>query len=106
MSVIRKFRRSVISVPRALVLLVLEAYRAIISPAVVALFGPACRFQPSCSQYAREAVRRFGASRGLLMAVRRLARCHPLGGHGYDPVPARVKAGHTQEGSFWTPADS
>lgn len=48
-----------------------------------------CRFVPSCSTYALEAVDRFGALRGTFLAAKRLARCHPWGGHGYDPVPAR-----------------
>ena len=47
----------------------------------------ACRFQPTCSHYAREAVERHGAIRGSLFALQRLARCHPWGGQGYDPVP-------------------
>lgn len=106
MTRIAKFTRPAIALPRSIVLLALAVYRAIISPAVMALFGPACRFRPSCSEYAREAVMRFGAIRGLWLAARRLARCHPLGGHGYDPVPPSVNAGHNQEGSFWTPADS
>ena len=49
--------------------------------------GPACRFEPSCSRYAALAVRRHGFVRGSWLALRRLARCHPLGGSGLDPVP-------------------
>ena len=47
----------------------------------------ACRFVPSCSQFAREAVHKHGAARGSWLVVRRIARCHPLGSSGYDPVP-------------------
>jgi len=46
-----------------------------------------CRFVPSCSSYAREAIEVHGSARGSWLTVRRLARCHPLGGHGFDPVP-------------------
>jgi putative membrane protein insertion efficiency factor len=48
---------------------------------------PSCRFQPSCSAYAIGALRRYGALRGSWLAAKRLARCHPWGGSGYDPVP-------------------
>jgi putative membrane protein insertion efficiency factor len=51
-----------------------------------------CRFTPSCSVYATEAVDRHGALRGGLLAMRRLGRCHPWGGHGYDPVPDKKEA--------------
>jgi putative membrane protein insertion efficiency factor len=48
---------------------------------------PSCRFEPSCSRYAYEAVEKYGALRGSWLAVRRLARCTPWGGSGFDPVP-------------------
>jgi putative membrane protein insertion efficiency factor len=57
-------------------------YRLLISP----LLGPACRFEPSCSVYAMESIRRFGAWRGTWRAMRRLSRCHPWHAGGYDPV--------------------
>ena len=61
----------------------IRIYQAALSP----LFGPCCRFTPSCSAYAMEAVTLHGAARGSLLAVKRLLRCHPFGGGGYDPVP-------------------
>ena len=54
------------------------------------LLPPACRFEPSCSEYAHQAIETYGVMRGSAMAAWRLARCHPLGGHGHDPVPARA----------------
>lgn len=67
---------------RVLVLL-LRAYQLAISP----LVGPSCRFYPSCSNYAIEAVRTHGALRGAWLALRRVGRCHPWCEGGYDPVP-------------------
>lgn len=71
------------SIPRQLLALSVQLYRAVVSP----WLGPACRFEPSCSSYALQALERHGAARGSWLAARRLARCHPLGGGGYDPVP-------------------
>jgi putative membrane protein insertion efficiency factor len=61
----------------------LKAYRAVISP----LYGQVCRYYPSCSAYALEAVTRHGAVKGSVLTVRRLARCHPWAAGGLDPVP-------------------
>jgi putative membrane protein insertion efficiency factor len=72
----------------------LWVYRVALSPLLHALFGPACRFEPSCSRFAADAIRDHGVGRGTAMTFKRLARCHPLGGHGYDPVPA---AGHSRK---------
>jgi putative membrane protein insertion efficiency factor len=62
---------------------VFAAYKKIVSP----LLPPACRFTPTCSEYAREAVLRHGLGRGLALAARRLSRCHPFHAGGHDPVP-------------------
>ncbi|MEL7312795.1 MAG: membrane protein insertion efficiency factor YidD [Pseudomonadota bacterium] len=67
------------------VLAVLRVYKRWISP----LLGSNCRYQPTCSQYCEEAVTRFGVLRGGWLSCRRICRCHPWGGHGYDPVPER-----------------
>ena len=60
-----------------------RAYQLLVSP----LLPPSCRFMPSCSEYAADAIRQHGALRGISLALRRLASCHPWGGSGYDPVP-------------------
>lgn len=66
-----------------LVALPVRAYRLLLSPWV----GHGCRYQPTCSVYALEALERHGAAKGTWLMLRRISRCHPLGGHGYDPVP-------------------
>ena len=71
-----------------LLILVLRGYKRFISP----LLGPRCRFVPSCSEYAMQAIARYGALRGGWLALRRLARCHPLNPGGLDPVPKRPGA--------------
>ncbi|MBP5515020.1 MAG: membrane protein insertion efficiency factor YidD [Bacteroidaceae bacterium] len=66
-----------------LLILPIRFYQRFISP----LTPPSCRFTPTCSQYAIEALRKHGPLRGLYLAIRRILRCHPWGGSGYDPVP-------------------
>lgn len=70
-----------------ILLFALRLYRWFVSPALTLLFGAACRYEPTCSVYAMEAVRRHGAVRGGWLAVKRVARCQPWGGCGCDPVP-------------------
>jgi uncharacterized protein len=70
-------------------------YRGTISPAKLFIFGPtgSCRFEPSCSAYALEALRAHGVLGGSWLVVRRICRCHPWGGCGHDPVPEVRSAG-------------
>lgn len=72
-----------VSWSRRLVLLGIRGYQLTVSP----LIGPRCRFHPSCSHYAAEAVERHGLIRGSGLALARLGRCHPFNPGGYDPVP-------------------
>ena len=66
-----------------LMLGLIQFYRYAISP----LIPPRCRYTPTCSQYALEAIQKYGAVNGGWLAAKRIARCHPWGGHGHDPVP-------------------
>ena len=68
----------------------IRGYQRAISP----LLGPRCRFYPSCSQYAFEALETHGLFKGLWLALRRIARCHPLNAGGFDPVPSRPDHQH------------
>jgi uncharacterized protein len=61
----------------------IKLYQLIISP----WLGPSCRFTPTCSQYGLEAFKKYGLFKGFWLTAKRIARCHPWGGHGYDPMP-------------------
>jgi len=78
-----KIKRTV----RAIIIGVIKAYRYLISP----FFPSSCRFTPTCSEYALEAVSEHGAVRGAWLSVKRIGRCHPLGSNGFDPVPSQSK---------------
>lgn len=65
----------------------LDLYHALLAPFMAGQTGFSCRFEPSCSRYAKAALARQGLWRGAYLAIHRLARCHPWGGYGYDPVP-------------------
>ena len=85
--------RSKASRPSILALIVLGPiyfYKIVISP----LLGASCRFSPSCSSYAIDAIKLHGAWKGGYLATRRITRCHPFGGTGYDPVQKRDKNGN------------
>ncbi len=68
---------------KALVVVLIDGYRLLLSP----ILGGQCRYTPTCSAYAREAVAKYGAWKGSLMGLRRILRCHPFHRGGFDPVP-------------------
>lgn len=88
-----------------ILILLVRMYRVTLSPVIVFLFGAsaACRFEPSCSRYAMEAVKTHGAIHGSWLAAKRVCRCHPWGKCGEDPVPLKLQApssklrGHASE---------
>jgi uncharacterized protein len=73
-------------ITKRFLLLLIRGYRQLLSP----LLPPSCRFQPTCSAYALEAVTQHGAALGSWLAVKRILRCHPWNAGGYDPVPKNV----------------
>jgi len=75
--------QGVIELPAYFLVFIIKGYRLILSPWV----GRACRFEPSCSAYTEEAIKRFGAIRGTWLGIKRIGRCHPWCEGGYDPVP-------------------
>jgi uncharacterized protein len=65
------------------IIVLIKLYQWIISP----WLGNKCRYTPTCSQYGIEALKKYGPLKGLWLTIKRISRCHPWGGHGYDPVP-------------------
>ena len=75
--------RSVRQIPQTILIGLIRGYQLLISP----VLPRSCRFHPSCSEYARQAVSKHGAGKGSWLSLRRLGRCHPFHAGGYDPVP-------------------
>jgi len=74
------------SSPARIALALIRVYKIVLSP----LFAGSCRYMPGCADYMTESITRHGFVRGGWLGTRRLCRCHPLGGHGYDPVPHSI----------------
>tara|TARA_B100001758_G_C18233561_1_gene516677 strand:+ start:250 stop:492 length:243 start_codon:yes stop_codon:yes gene_type:complete len=66
-------------------LIIIKVYQLIISP----ILRGNCRFLPTCSEYAIESLKSHGLIKGIILTIKRIARCHPWGGHGYDPIPSK-----------------
>ncbi|MBF2067588.1 MAG: membrane protein insertion efficiency factor YidD [Calothrix sp. C42_A2020_038] len=81
---------------KLLLIWLIRGYRMFISP----LFPPTCRFQPTCSMYAIQAIERFGAIKGGWLTIRRISRCHPFHPGGYDPVPESCSCNHHIQNPF------
>lgn len=81
--------RKPVGISAHIILIVIRGYQLTLS----AFLGRQCRFGPSCSDYAAEAVRLHGAWRGGWLGLKRIGRCHPWGGSGYDPVPMQTRPG-------------
>ena len=79
----KRFLARVVRIPAEVLALLVGLYRILVSP----LLPPACRFQPTCSEYMQIALRTHGLVRGLFLGIRRLLRCHPGNPGGFDPVP-------------------
>ena len=67
--------------------LFIRVYQLIISP----MLGSNCRFIPTCSEYAMESLKEYGLIKGIFLSIKRIGKCHPWGGHGYDPIPTKME---------------
>lgn len=86
---LQKILSMITRILRGICLFLVAVYRKIISPVIHAMMGPnaGCRYIPTCSQYAEEALKTLPLPRALWLILKRVSSCHPWGGHGYDPVP-------------------
>lgn len=75
---------------KKILIFVLSFYKKAISGSIRLLLGGGCRFDPTCSDYAKESIEKHGAFWGSALAIKRISRCHPLGGFGDDPVPDKI----------------
>lgn len=75
------------NIPKYIALTLIYFYRACISP----IFPGCCRFRPTCSEYAIVSFQKFGFKKGFILTIKRLSKCHPFGGKGYDPVPEKYE---------------
>lgn len=94
-----KVERWLLNVPSSVLIFTIRLYRWTLSPVLAFLFGPTggCRFTPSCSQYAMDAIRSQGVLAGSGLAVRRICRCHPWGDGGHDPAPKKeLRTSHSE----------
>lgn len=80
---IRKIFQPITFLFKFIFLLIIQFYQKFISP----ILGPSCRYTPTCSQYAKEAIEKYGPLKGGWLALKRIVSCNPWGGHGHDPVP-------------------
>jgi len=97
---VKSFQAGAGMIASRIVVTTIDLYRAVVSPLMVANMGPACRFEPTCSAYAREAIAEYGPLRGGWIALRRVMRCRPAGGSGYDPVRHQRKDDGARNGLF------
>lgn len=75
---------------KSLMIIVLAVYKKYFSLLIKLLLGGGCRYEPTCSEYAQEALERHGALKGTALTLKRVGRCHPWGGFGFDPVPKKA----------------
>ena len=69
------------------IILFIRFYQLFLSP----IIGQNCRYLPTCSEYTIECLKKFGIIKGIFLSVKRISKCHPLGSHGYDPIPNKVE---------------